>query len=50
MKKGIFFRYFSAGKFLLLLSIVGMMSCYHAPRTAWTPVKPKRIKPDVYPR
>lgn len=45
-----FLRNFSWSKLLLWIAAAALISCYHAPRTAWTPVKPKRAKPDVYPR
>ncbi len=50
MKKRNLLQKLSVGKVLLFICLLGMASCYHAPRTAWTPVKPKRAKPDVYPR
>lgn len=50
MKVKNFLYSFSTGKMLLLVCLLGMVSCYHAPRTSWTPGKPKRAKPDVYPR
>ncbi|MCS6967206.1 MAG: hypothetical protein RMJ44_01880 [Cytophagales bacterium] len=50
MKRGKILLFNLLVKGLIVVVLTGIVSCYHAPRTAWTPHKPKRVKPDVFPR